>query len=222
MSDHDGPVLVRVFDVLRKAFGSQHWWPSDSPTETAIGAVLTQNTAWRNVERAIAALKAAALIDFKRLDGLSEDALAARLRPAGTYRVKARRLKALARWVCVRGGGDLERALEGDPRSVRRDLLAVSGIGPETADAILLYAGGHRSFVVDAYTRRILRRHAWIDAGADYAAIQALFERQLPDDAGVYNEYHALLVELGKRHCRVQARCAECPLERWSHDPEAA
>jgi endonuclease-3 related protein len=222
MATRERSILVQFYDSLRDAFGPQHWWPADTATEVAIGAVLTQNTAWRNVERAIAALQNAELIDFRRLDALPEVDLAELIRPAGPHRVKARRLKALARWVCERGEGDLAVALAGKTPVVRHALLRVHGIGPETADAILLYAGGHCSFVVDTYTRRILRRHHLIDDQAEYATIQALFEEQVARRAQVYNEYHALLVELGKRHCRAKALCAGCPLESWPHDPDAA
>lgn len=214
--------LTRLYDVLWAAYGPQGWWPARTPTEVAIGAVLTQNTSWRNVERAIAALETADLLDFRRLYEVEEAALADCIRAAGTFRVKARRLRALAAWVWHRGSGSLEAALRGDGRVIRADLLRVPGIGPETADAILLYAGNHATFVVDAYTRRILIRHGWIGPDATYEAIQARFERSLPPDAGMFNEYHALLVELGKRHCRARARCKGCPLESWPHDADAS
>ena len=214
--------LGQMFETLQRACGPQMWWPADTPTEVAIGAILTQNTSWKNVEKAVAAMKAADLLDFCRIDAVSESELADVIRPAGTYRVKARRLKALARWVCRRAGGSIERALEGELSELRRELLTVRGVGPETADSILLYAGRHPTFVVDAYTRRVLRRHAFIGSGADYAAIQARFETALPRSAEVFNEFHALLVEIGKRHCRTRARCKGCPLETWPHDSNAA
>jgi endonuclease-3 related protein len=183
----------------------------------AIGAVLTQNTAWVNVERAIAALKRAGCVDFGRIAALDEAALGELIRSAGTFRVKARRLQALAAWVLGRGG-TIEAALRGETAEVRASLLAVPGIGPETADAILLYAGGHAVFVVDAYARRVLRRHLLIEGNEPYAVVQAKFERALPRDRQLFNEYHALLVEVGKRHCRARARCAGCPLETMPHD----
>jgi endonuclease-3 related protein len=214
--------LKRLYDVLWKAYGPQGWWPARTTTEVAIGAVLTQNTSWRNVERAIAALETADLLDFRRLHEVEEAALAECIRPAGTFRVKARRLKALAAWVWRRGSGSLEAALLGDGLAIRRDLLSVPGIGAETADAILLYAGKHARFVVDAYTRRILIRHGLIGEDATYDAIQARFERDLAPDAAMFNEYHALLVELGKRHCRARARCEGCPLESWPHDADTS
>jgi endonuclease-3 related protein len=214
--------LSRMFETLLEAFGPQRWWPAETPTEVAIGAILTQNTAWKNVEKAIARLKNARALGFRELDALSERQVSNLIRAAGTYRVKARRLKAFARWICERHEGDLTRALGGDVSEVRRQLLQIKGSGPETADAILLYAAGRPTFVVDAYTRRMLRRHGFVSPRASYAQIQSLFEESLPRRPAVFNEFHALLVELGKRHCRVQARCDGCPLENWPHDPEAA
>jgi len=210
-----------MYDTLRKAYGPQGWWPAETPTEVAIGAILTQNTSWKNVEKAVAALKKAGLLDFRRLNAIAEAGLAEIVRPAGTYRVKAGRLKALAAWVCHRSGGCLEDALKGHMPDVRRDLLSIHGIGPETADAILLYAGNHATFVVDAYTRRVLRRHGLVADTADYAEIQSRFERELPRDAGLFNEFHALLVEVGKRHCRARAHCDKCPLSPWPHEADA-
>lgn len=212
------PSLHTVYTALLAHFGPQHWWPGDTPAEVAIGAVLTQNTAWVGVEKAITALKRAGALDFGVLDAMPEHRLAELIRPAGTYRVKARRLGALARWVVERAGGDLTVALTGGLAELRGQLLAIHGIGPETADAILLYAGGYPTFVVDAYTRRILRRHGYIRSGATYDEIQRLLERAVPPDVSVYNEYHALLVVLAKRHCRVRADCHGCPLAGFEHD----
>jgi endonuclease-3 related protein len=179
-----------------------------------VGAVLTQNTAWTNVERALANLRAAGLLgDARAMLALPERRLASLLRPAGYFRVKARRLRALLRWLVDRGGGDPAAALRGDPAALREDLLGVHGVGRETADSILLYAGGHPVFVVDAYTRRVLGRHRWFDDGADYDAIRAFFEEGLPRDAGLYNQFHAEIVNVGKDHCRPTPRCEGCPLE---------
>lgn len=211
-----------MFETLLEAYGPQHWWPAESPTEVAIGAILTQNTSWKNVEKAIAALKAAGALGFRELDARSETEISELIRSAGTYRIKARRLKAFVRWICEQHEGDLTRALDGDLPEVRRQLLEIEGIGPETADAILLYAAGRSTFVVDAYTRRVLRRHGFVSPGASYAQIQSRFEESLPRRPELFNEFHALLVELGKRHCRVRARCTGCPLENWPHDPDAA
>ena len=210
-------VLHEVYERLHAAFGPQRWWPGDSPTEVAIGAVLTQNTAWTNVEKAIIALKQRGCLDFARIRGLDEDDLADIIRSAGTFRIKARRLRALADWV-HRRGGTIEAALKGETARVRKSLLGVDGIGPETADAILLYAGGHAVFVVDAYTRRVLRRHGLLGGDDSYADVQGMFAGALPRDAVMFNEYHALLVAVGKQHCRALAKCDGCPLEHLPHD----
>ena len=207
-----------IFDRLLAAFGPQHWWPAQTPTEMAVGAILTQNTAWTNVERALANLKQARVLDWRKLHALSEAQLAELIRPAGTYRVKATRLKAFADTLCTHHGGSLARMLTGELEEVRARLLAIHGIGPETADALLLYAGGHPSFVVDAYTKRILRRHFLIDNKASYDEVRRRFHQALEPDPALFNEYHALLVELGKRHCRVRARCQGCPLQDLVHD----
>ncbi len=218
--------LREVYRRLMKFFGRQHWWPvshhardqRQAQLEIAVGAVLTQNTSWKNVERAIAALFAADLMDAARLRDLPESKLAEVIRPAGTFRVKAKRLKALVHHLWAHHAGRLEGLGDGEPAAVRDELLTVHGIGPETADAILLYAVGRPTFVVDAYTRRILRRHGWIQPDAAYIEIQQLFHQALPQAPEVYNECHALLVELAKRHCRTKARCAGCPLEDLPHD----
>ena len=211
-------ILLEWYEALHAAYGPQNWWPADSPTEVVIGAILTQNTAWTNVEKAIRSLKNAGCLDFKSIDAIDVDTLGNLVRSAGTFRVKAKRLKAFAKWLLTEYGGNLEHALSADLNQTRNALLAIVGIGPETADAILLYAGDRPTFVVDAYTQRILRRHRLIEGHASYDAVKAVFEQTIPHDMQVYNEYHALLVEVGKRHCRVRAVCHGCPLERWPHD----
>lgn len=220
MSSRTSQTLRAFYDAMYKALGPQHWWPAQTPTEVIIGAILTQNTAWRNVERAIDNLKRAKALDWKRLHELPFDELAELIRPAGTFNVKARRLKSFIQWFHDRFALDLDRMFEMSVSSLREELLEVSGIGRETADAILLYAGRMPSFVVDAYTARILYRHNLIDRSADYDEIKELFESNLPDDVQLFNEYHALLVDVGKQHCRPKARCDGCPLERFEHDAE--
>jgi len=215
-----GAVLKRVYDVLLHAYGPQHWWPAKTPTEVVIGAILTQNTAWRNVERAMENLRQAGCLTWESLGRMSEDRLAELIRPSGTFRVKAARLAAFVRVLREGYGGSLDRLLAGPLDEVRRRLLTIHGIGPETADAILLYAGGRPAFVVDAYTRRVLRRHFVTAGRADYETAQRLFQEALPPDAAVYNEYHALLVAVGKRHCRALADCEGCPLAPMPHDPK--
>jgi endonuclease-3 related protein len=211
------PLLRAFFDRLSSAYGPQHWWPARTPLEVVVGAILTQNTAWRNVERAFAALERADALDWRVLDAMPTETLAGLIRPAGTYRVKALRLKAFTEALLRDHGGSLERMLSGDLDESRERLRAIHGIGPETADAILLYAGGRPTFVVDAYTRRILHRHYLISPDTTYEDIRAMFHDALDADAAVFNEYHALLVRLGKEHCRSRAVCAGCPLDRWAH-----
>ena len=213
--------LPAWYAALFARFGPQHWWPGDTPFEIAVGAVLTQNTAWTNVTRALAQLLGSGCTDWPQLHALPEAALAALIQPAGTYRVKARRLKSLATAVVGAQGGSLDRLLAGPLAQARLRLLAIHGIGPETADALLLYIGGLPTFVVDAYTKRVLRRHGLIDGRATYADVQALFHAAMPADATLFGEYHALLVALGKHHCRAKALCTDCPLREWPHDGEA-
>lgn len=210
--------LREIYDALFERFGPQHWWPGESPTEVVIGAILTQNTSWRNVERAIANLRAQGMVNLGRLHDLPIDALAALIRPAGYYNIKARRLRNLVDHVCDHHDCDLEVFFDQPVHALREELLAISGIGRETADSIVLYAAGKRTFVVDAYTARILRRHFLIDETADYDQIKELFESALPAEIQLYNEYHALLVRCGNVYCRPRPLCEECPLNGLEHD----
>ncbi len=209
-----------IYDRLMRAYGSQGWWPGETGVEVVVGAILTQNTAWSNVERAIARLKAAGVLDWSKLHTLREDELAELIRPAGTFRVKAARLKGFVLRVCEEFNGSLDAMLDGDVEDVRLRLLSISGVGPETADAILLYAGEKITFVVDAYTKRILRRHGLVDQKAGYETIRRMFQDALPREAAVYNEYHALLVAVGKEYCRTRAECEGCPLADMPHDED--
>ncbi len=213
-----GHALGTIYDVLFSAFGPQHWWPGETRTEMIVGAILTQNTAWTNVERAIERLKQADCLTLPALAAVDVDELADLIRPSGTYRVKAARLKSFVTWLTRAYGADLNAMFATGPERLRRALLDVPGIGPETADAILLYAGGVPTFVVDAYTQRVLRRHFLTDAHASYDETKSLFETHLPPDANAFGEFHALLVELGKRYCRPKARCDACPLSDMTHD----
>jgi endonuclease-3 related protein len=209
-----GVALREAHRRLLGRYGPLRWWPARTPLEVCVGAVLTQNTAWSNVERALANLRALGVLgDARAMLALPEERLAEALRPSGYFRLKARRLRALLAWLLERGGGDPRRALRGDPGALRRDLLEVHGVGPETADSILLYAGGHAVFVVDAYTRRVLGRHGWFDPEADYDDLRAHFEERLPADPALYNQFHAEIVMAGKEHCGTTARCDGCPLE---------
>ncbi|MEW6427421.1 MAG: endonuclease III domain-containing protein [Thermodesulfobacteriota bacterium] len=205
--------LTDIYTTLFAHFGPQHWWPGDTPIEITVGAILTQNTAWTNVERAIANLRDAGLLDFASLLALPTGELAQYIRPAGYYNLKAKRLHNLLAMVAARHA-DLDGFLSQDTESLRQALLAVNGIGPETADSIALYAAGKPLFVVDAYTHRILHRHGLAEEEADYHSLQERFMTELPPDPQLYNEYHALIVRLGKEYCRKSSpRCTGCPLE---------
>ncbi|MCH7720513.1 MAG: endonuclease III domain-containing protein [Planctomycetes bacterium] len=212
------PTIRRIYKLLYAHYGPQDWWPADSPFEVVVGAILTQNTAWSNVVKAIAALKQARRLTVAGIRVLGDDELADLIRPAGTYRVKARRLRAVVDWLWEESRGDVGKALSGDLETVRGRLLAIHGVGPETADSILLYAGGHSSFVIDAYTRRILRRHRVIDGGESYEKLRTMMMGSVRRDLETYREYHALLVQVAKQHCRVRAHCDGCPLESLPHD----
>lgn len=207
-------VWLEPYRRLFQAYGPQHWWPGETPFEVMVGAVLTQNTAWGNVERAIANLKAAGYLTCRGILSLSDTALADLIRPAGYYNVKARRLKALCAYLNAEAVADCPEALRDVATlpELRRRLLAVHGVGEETADSILLYALGLAVFVVDAYTRRIFSRLGLMTGNESYARIQQSFEAELPRDVGLYNEYHALIVHHGKTVCRPQPRCHGCPL----------
>ncbi|MCL2330807.1 MAG: endonuclease III domain-containing protein [Phycisphaerae bacterium] len=213
-------LLKSFYQAMAEAYGPQHWWPAQSPTEVIIGAVLTQNTAWKNVERAIANLQQAEMLDWQRLRDVSFEELAELIRPSGTYQVKARRLKSFITWLWENYDGDLDRMFATSLPTLREELLSISGIGRETADAILLYAGNLPTFVVDAYTARILSRHGLIDEYADYDEIKDTFESNLPSDAELFNEFHALLVQVGKLHCRPKMKCEGCPLASFDHRTE--
>jgi endonuclease III related protein len=204
---------------MRARLGHQHWWPGETPFEVCVGAILTQNTSWKNVERALANLNAARVLTPEKLFALPECELAELIRPAGYFNVKARRVRAFLRVLVQDFGGDLRRLFTGDLPAVRARLLAVKGIGPETADCMLLYAGGHASFVVDAYTKRIFARHGWgRGETVSYDEVKAICESALSEKAAparldYWQDYHAQLVVAGKEFCRPRApRCEECPL----------
>ncbi|MDL1972411.1 MAG: endonuclease III domain-containing protein [Deltaproteobacteria bacterium] len=208
-----GQKLMEIFNLLYDAFGPRHWWPGDSPFEVIVGAILTQNTTWKNVEKAINNLKRANLLEPKALYRLPYEILVDLIHPVGFFNIKAKRLKAFLNFLFEEFQGNLEEMFSLEMEGLRKKLLSIPGIGPETADSILLYAGGKPSFVVDAYTRRILSRHGLIHEEASYEEIRELFMDHLPSDVGLFNEYHALLVELGKRFCKTKPHCKGCPLE---------
>jgi endonuclease-3 related protein len=209
-------ILPEFYNALFAALGQQGWWPACTRFEVIVGAILTQNTAWGNVERAIANLRRARMLSPRALERVSLARLARLVRPSGYFRQKARKLKTFVRFLRTEYRGSLARMFRAPTPGLRQKLLSVPGIGPETADSILLYAGGRPVFVVDAYTRRILSRHGLIDERSNYEQMRALFEQSLPRDSRLYNEYHALLVQVGKNWCRPgKARCDACPLGRF-------
>ncbi len=200
-----------VYRRLLDRYGPQHWWPAETPFEVIVGALLMQQTAWRNVEQAIANLKGAGLLDPHRLASTSVATIRKHVRVAGLYRTKPARLKAFCRHLVDQANGDLDRYFGRPMEAIRADLLAQPGIGPETADSILLYAGHHPVFVVDAYTIRIGRRVGFLEDD-DYAGARRFFEARLASDVALYKEYHALLVAHAKALCRPRPRCDACPL----------
>ncbi|MGR0479958.1 MAG: endonuclease III domain-containing protein [Candidatus Electronema sp. V4] len=209
--------LNEIYDRLLAHFGPQHWWPGDSPFEIMVGAVLTQNTNWQNVEKAIANLKAAGQLDPAQLAALSTEELAELIRPAGYHNLKAARLKNLLALIEEQGG--VEALLAQPTATLRELLLRVKGIGPETADSIVLYAASRPVFVVDTYTHRIFSRHGLISEDSDYFQMQELFMTHLEEDAAFFNEYHALFVRVGKEFCRKSTpKCDGCPLNGLGTD----
>jgi endonuclease-3 related protein len=229
LPDRTQRLLLRVYRRLRDRWGHAGWWPGESSFEVCVGAILVQNTAWANVERTLDVLRARSLLSFERLDPLSAPRLAPLLRSSGTFRVKARRLRAFLDFLGAEYGGRVEGMRGEDVAALRRKLLAVPGIGPETADSIALYAAGKPLFVVGAYTRRVFSRlglppgRARPDPSrrsrstprrpATYDQVQRTLMNRLPRDAALYNDYHAQLVRLGKDHCRPRPRCSGCPLD---------
>lgn len=209
-----GEALRRYYTALYQRFGAQRWWPARTRLEIILGAILTQNTAWRNAALAMKQLRNEGLLNLQGLETVSGLELESFIRPAGFYRQKAATIRNFFDWLRRAYGGSLRAFLARPPDEVRRELLNVKGIGPETADAILLYAGRLPYFVADAYTRRVLERHALITPGTSYADTQDFLHRHLPREQGLFNEFHALLVEVGKRHCRRETpRCEDCPLQ---------
>jgi endonuclease-3 related protein len=209
-----GNKFKEIYTLLSQYFGPQGWWPGDSPFEIMVGAVLTQNTNWENVRKAIANLKEAEILSFAALSALSVDELAQFIKPSGYFNIKAKRLKNLLQMITARYQGKLELLFAEDLPAGREALLSVKGIGPETADSILLYAANHPIFVVDTYTHRIFSRHLLVAEESDYYSLQEAFHDKLPTQSALYNEYHALIVALGKGYCRKNnPRCTQCPLQ---------
>lgn len=197
-------------------YGPLHWWPGDSPFEVMVGAILTQNTSWKNVEKALQNLKSKNLLNPKRMSILREKELAKLIRPAGFFRVKAKRLKNFLNFLMAECEEDIGRLKKQSLAKLREKLLRVNGIGPETADSILLYALKKPIFVIDTYTERILERHLLIKKKVTLRELQHLFMSHLPKNVSLFNAYHAELVNIGKDFCRVKPRCHQCPLNGFN------
>jgi endonuclease-3 related protein len=205
--------LVSIFNLLDSSFGPQRWWPAQSRFEVMLGAILTQNTNWQNVTKAIGNLKGKKLLSPDKLRKIPLKRLAALIRPAGYYNIKSKRLKEFLKFFFKHYQGSVKKMSAVDTFVLREQLLSVNGVGPETADSILLYALDKPVFVVDAYTKRIFSRHRLIKEDADYRELQNLFMRNLKKDVKLFNEFHALLVKLGKDYClKRRPRCEICPL----------
>jgi endonuclease-3 related protein len=216
-------LLMKIYNTLYRAYGPMHWWPGETPFEVMVGAILTQNTSWKNVEKAIKRLKEKKLLNPKGIRQLRKSTLASLIRSSGYFRIKAERLKAFVDFLFDEYGGNIRKMKKERIGVLRQKLLEVKGIGPETADSILLYGLKKPIFVVDAYTKRILSRHGIVSEKASYEEIQNLFVDYLPRDERLFNEYHALLVHLGKTVCKKVPRCDICPLkgiERRVHSKE--
>ncbi|MGD0883849.1 MAG: endonuclease III domain-containing protein [Thermodesulfovibrionales bacterium] len=211
--------LESIYKILYKAFGPQHWWPGGSPFEITVGAILTQNTNWSNVEKAIKNLRAAGAMNPKRLHHMPPHKLAALIRPAGYFNIKAKRLKAFVHFLMEHFDGNTTLMKNEDTDMLREKLLSIHGIGPETADSMLLYALGKPIFVIDAYTKRVLSRHNIMSHDKTYKDFQELFHAAMGRDRKRYNEYHALFVAVGKTCCRPKPRCNVCPLRPFLGNP---
>ena len=204
------------YESLFAHLGPQNWWPARTPFEVIVGAILTQNTSWTNVERAIANLRREHLLNPRALERVPFARLAGLIRSSGYFRQKSKKLKAFVRFLRAEYSGSLARMFRTATLELREKLLAVHGIGPETADSILLYAGKKDVFVVDAYTRRIFSRHGWVPGDVSYEELRSKIEAALPRNVSRYNEFHALLVMAGKNWCRTrEPRCSECPLGKF-------
>jgi endonuclease-3 related protein len=205
-------VIKSIYKKLLAFYGAREWWPGDTRFEIAVGAILTQNTSWTNVEKAIGNLKKKRVLTAGSMHRLSANELADVIRPAGYYNVKAKRLRAFTQFLADYYDMDMARMRATETELLRRQLLSVNGVGQETADSILLYALGRPVFVIDAYTKRIMSRHGVADVKASYEEYQSLFYESLELDAGLFNEYHALLVSVGKDFCKPVPKCEYCPL----------
>jgi len=203
-----------IFSILLNYLGPQYWWPGETKLEICVGAILTQNTNWKNVTKAIENLKKNNLLTAKELFKLDISVIAELIRPTGYYNIKSKRLKSFLYFLCEEFSCDIDLMFSLDNDTLRKKLLDINGIGPETADSIMLYAGNYLQFVVDAYSYRILLRHDIIHEDAGYDDIKDIFQKNLPPEIQIYNEYHALIVNIGKNFCKkTMPVCDKCPLK---------
>jgi len=208
-----GKNLIEIYNLLFSFFGPQNWWPAETGLEMMVGAILTQNTSWNNVEKAILNLKEKSLLSIQKLSRIPASILADYIRPAGYYNLKVKRLKNLINFIVDRYNGDISNLFSRDTKAIREELLTVKGIGLETADSIVLYGAGRPIFVVDTYTHRILTRHGLIEEEAGYNDLQSFFMDNLSHDVELFKEFHALIVKTGKDFCRRKPLCPKCPLD---------
>jgi endonuclease III related protein len=205
--------LLKIFQLLLDRFGKRNWWPGETPLEVVIGAILTQNTSWKNVEKAIENLKKHEALDFQTLYRMEKETLAQLIRSSGFYNIKSNRLKNIVNLICEKYLSNLSELKDYDTIIIREILLDIDGIGKETADSIILYALEKPIFVIDAYTKRFLQNHKLFDGKYEYDEMQAFFMSNLPHDTYLFNEYHALIVTLCQNYCRKLPACKGCPLE---------
>ena len=210
--------VFKIYERLYAAFGPRRWWPADTPFEVMVGAVLTQNTSWTNVEKAIFNLKEQRSLDLESLNRIPHRKLADLIRPSGYYNIKAKRLKSLVSFLMHNFKGDIALMRRQDRKALRKKLLLVHGIGPETCDSIMLYALNKPVFVIDAYTKRIFSRCGMVKENVTYDELQRLFMESLPRNVRLYNEYHALIVQLGKEVCRKIPKCNLCPINKLCYN----
>jgi endonuclease III related protein len=209
------PVLMEFYHMLRAHFGHRNWWPAKSQFEVCVGAVLTQNTAWKNVAKAIENLETASALDALTIYDLPPAKLAELIRPAGYYNVKAGRLRNFVKHLVEKHGGELNSLFALPLDQLRAELLSINGVGKETADSMILYAARKPIFVVDAYTKRVLVQHSLVSEDADYNSIQELFQDNLPIDEALFNDFHAQFVAVGHHYCKKRPLCDKCPLQTF-------
>lgn len=216
--EETGKILIKIYSRLLGQFGKRNWWPAETPFEVMVGAILAQNTNWKNVSKAIENLKKRNLLQPERLAELTSEEIESLIKPSGYYRQKAKKLKSFLYYFLkppINGSVLKMRKIPKD--KLRKELLSIYGIGPETADSILLYALGKRVFVIDAYTRRIFARLGLTPPDASYDELKEFFETHLPKRISIYNDFHAQIVALGNKYCRKKPRCNGCPLQDFEH-----